>query len=170
MMRGGVIIKADYLEHDELNTVLDLLMPRNRLICLVMLFSGLRVSDVVGLKKEQIIKQRFNVRERKTGKSIRVYIPDKLKTEILAQSGDIYAFEGNSGAPITRQAVWKDLKRAQKACRLRVNAAPHSFRKNFAVEVYKKYGLSRAQARLNHDNAAVTLLYAMADKLRGAKK
>lgn len=163
-------IRADYLKHDELNTVLDLLMPRNRLICLVMLFTGLRVSDTVQLKKSQIEKQRFSIRETKTKKSVRVYIPERLKNEILAQSGKIYAFENpRSGGHVTRQAVWKDLNRAKRACRLRANATPHTFRKNFAVEVFKKYGLSKTQQKLNHDNPAVTLLYAMADKLRDFK-
>lgn len=163
-------IKSEYLKHDELNTVLDLLMPRNRLICLVMLFTGLRVSDAVRLKTEQIEKQRFTIREIKTKKSVKVYIPEKLKNQILAQSGKIYAFENpRSGGHITRQAVWKDLNRAKRACRLKANATPHSFRKDFAVEIFKKYGLSKTQEKLNHDNAAVTLLYAMSDKLREEK-
>ena len=58
------------------------------------------------------------------------------------------------------------MKRAAKALRLDVNLTPHSARKGYAVELMRKYGdLDRVRRALNHDNAGVTLIYAMADKL-----
>ena len=64
-----------------------------------------------------------------------------------------------------RQAVWKDVKRAAAALRLTANAAPHSARKVYAVELLRKYGdIDRVRRALNHGGLEVTLIYAMADK------
>lgn len=161
---------VEYLKRSELSTVLDLLTPTNRRICLVMLSSGLRVSDVVGLTTEQIKKQRFTVKEIKTKKSRRVFLPKSLQAELLPHCGKVWAFEGRTPEfHRSRQAVWKDLKRASRACRLPANVGAHSMRKDFAVEYYAKHGLKKTQAELLHDNPAVTLLYCLSDKLREDK-
>jgi site-specific recombinase XerC len=63
------------------------------------------------------------------------------------------------------------MKRAARAFRLKVNAGPHSARKVYAVELMRKYGdLEKVRRALNHDSAAVTLLYALADMQRSTKK
>jgi site-specific recombinase XerD len=70
----------------------------------------------------------------------------------------------------TRQAVWKDVKRAAAALCLIANAAPHSARKVYAVELLRKYGdIDRVRRALNHGGLEVTLIYAMADKQLTAK-
>ena len=61
------------------------------------------------------------------------------------------------------------MKRAAHALRLNCNAAPHSARKVYAVELLKKYGdVERVRRALNHSSVEVTLIYAMADKLHDA--
>ena len=70
----------------------------------------------------------------------------------------------------TRQAVWKDVKRAAAAFRIPQNVAPHSFRKVFAVELMKKYGdIEKVRRALNHNSESVTLIYALADQQLQAK-
>ena len=74
------------------------------------------------------------------------------------------------GKHSTRQAVWKDVKRAAAAARLTANAAPHSARKVYAVKLLEKYGdIDRVRRALNHGGIEVTLIYAMADKRLSAK-
>ena len=88
---------------------------------------------------------------------------------ILAQAGPIYAFSGrlDGRRHRTRQAVYKDIRRAATAFRLREHISPHSLRKFYAVEQYKRTGgnLKRVQELLQHDSEAVTAIYAMADAL-----
>ena len=150
------------------------LTPENRLVVEVMLSTGLRVSDVLNLRTEQVRRgQRLTVRERKTGKSRRVYIPRALWQRLLAQAGRLYVFEGRRDwkKPRTRQAVWRDLKRAQAVFGGRsigkdVNIGCHSARKVYAVEDYHRTGsLQHTGRALNHDAAHVTttMLYALAD-------
>lgn len=163
-------VKTEYLLRREVGHVLAALTPRNRLIAQVCLHTGLRVGDVVSLKTSQI-KRMFVVREAKTGKVRRVGLPDSLARQVLAQAGPEWAFPGSGKTGHqTRQAVWKDIKRAAKAFRLPQNVGPHSLRKVYAVELLAKYGdLQRVQRALNHSDQAVTLIYAMADRLLDAK-
>lgn len=154
----------------KLELVCDLLMPQNALIARVMLVTGLRVGDVLSLTPEQI-KRTMCVVERKTGKARRVSMPQALCDAILAQSSRAWAFPSprDPCRHKTRQAVWADIKRAQRACRLPVNLGTHSMRKAYAVHLMRRYhDLSKVQAALQHDRPEVTMLYAMADKLCGA--
>ena len=68
-------MRSSYVEPTPMGLVLAALQPANRLVFEVMLATGLRVGDVLGLRTEQIERQRFTVRESKTGKTRRVYIP-----------------------------------------------------------------------------------------------
>lgn len=168
----GRTMRTDYIDGQALELALALLMPQNRLICRVALHTGLRIGDVVAMRTEQI-KARPTIREAKTGKSRRVYLPAALLREIKAQAGPEWAFPGAAGSKTghkTRQAVWADLKRAQRAARLPLNLGPHSLRKTYAVRQFQKTGdLGAVQRALNHDDQAVTLLYAMADHLSAGK-
>ena len=161
-------MKTAFLLDSQLDLILAALTEGNRLAAQVMLHTGLRVGDVVGLRADQI-SGRFSVREQKTGKSRRVSIPPWLVEAILAHSaGSEWAFPSpkDPSKHRTRQAVWSDIKRAQKAFRLPVNAGSHSLRKVYAVDLMRRYGdIRRVQRALNHDNETVTLLYAMADQL-----
>lgn len=143
-------------------------MPDNRRVLQVMLRTGLRVGDVLNLKREQLGRQ-FTVIEQKTGKRKRVGLPDWLADEIRRAAGDsAWAFPSPQDPEKhrTRQAVWKDLKRASQLLRVPVNVGTHSMRKSYAVDLMAKYGdLEKVQRDLNHGSPLVTALYAMADKL-----
>ena len=161
---------TEYLLHRELGHVLAALTPSNALVMRVCLHTGLRLGDVLSLRTEQLALQ-FWIREAKTGKRRRVNLPRPLLDAVRAQAGSGWAFPGREpGQHRTRQAVWKDVKRAAKAFRLPQNVGPHSARKVYAVELLGKYGdIRRVQRALNHSNPAVTMIYAMADKLYTAK-
>lgn len=142
-------------------------MPQNRLIMQLAIHTGLRVGDVINLHSDQL-KPRVTVKERKTGKGKRITIPAQLLRAIKAQAGEVWAFPGRDPEkPKTRQAVWKDVKRAAAAMRLPVNVGPHTMRKVYAVRKLAASGgdLAAVSRALNHSDMAVTLLYAMADHL-----
>lgn len=167
-MRSGYIVK------EELNHVLSALMPANRLACEISLATGLRMGDVLLLRREQLQKgQRFTVREQKTGKTRRVFLPQTLHRRALSMAGSVYVFEGrlNGRKPRTRQAVYKDLMRAAGLFRLREHISPHTCRKVWAVNAYRESGgdLEKVKKLLNHDSEAVTMLYALADQMAKRK-
>ncbi len=181
-------MRTDWANDRQMHCVLMALMPVNRLILEVCLSTGLRVSDVCELKRAQLIGQRFTVREKKTGKSKRVYISADLYWRLVRNSGDIYIFEGRGGKNRhrTRQAVWRDVKRAAAfftksgLISRKQNIAPHTTRKCAAVAAMQTGGYDKAKRLLNHSTSdkSVTMLYALADSLtsvnmpkkRGAKR
>lgn len=167
--------RSSYVEPTSLGLVLAALQPANRLVFEVMLATGLRVSDVLNIKTAQVERQRFTVREQKTGKSRRVLIPKELQLRILQQAGRLYAFEGRCDwrKHRTRQAVWLDCSRCARFFQHggavpKGTVSPHSARKVYAVDEYHRTGdLDAVRQKLNHDPAhvATTLLYALSDKL-----
>lgn len=167
--------RSSYVEPTALGLVLAALQPANRLVFEVMLATGLRVGDVLALTTTQIERQRFTVREQKTGKTRRVWIPAKLQLQVLQQAGRLYAFEGRYDwrKHRTRQAVWKDCARCARFFQHsgavpKGTVSPHSARKVYAVDEYHRTGdLDAVRQKLNHDPAhmATTLLYALSDKL-----
>ena len=161
---------TEYLLQREVDQVLDLLTVENRLVMRVLLHTGLRISDVLNWKPEQL-KPNFWITEQKTGKRRQVGLPVALLDDLREASGKNWVFPGSDPAKHrTRQAVWKDVKRAAAAARLTANAAPHSARKVYAVELLERYGdIDRVRRALNHGGLEVTLIYAMADKRLRAK-
>lgn len=164
-------MRVEYLLEREVDQILSMLTEKNALIMRVAIHTGLRISDVLSLRTENL-RSHFWVTEQKTGKRRQVGLPDPLLSDIRNQAGKEWAFESpKTGRPQTRQAVWKDVKRAAKALRLAQNVGPHSARKVFAVELMEKYGdLERVKRALNHSSDTVTMLYALADKQLVSKK
>lgn len=158
-------MKTEYLLNREVDEVLAMLMPANALVMRVALHTGLRVGDVLALKTAQLAP-RFWVTESKTGKRRQIGLPEPLLSDLKKCAGDQWVFPGKDPENHrTRQAVWKDVKRAVKALRLPQNVGPHSARKVYAVELLQKYGdIERVRRALNHGSESVTLIYALADK------
>lgn len=136
-------MRADYVAEEEMQHLLAALMPQNRLALEVSMATGLRIGDVLAMQVQKVRESkdgRLTVRESKTGK--------------------------------TRQAVYKDLARAAMLYRLPklLHVSPHTARKVYAVEQYRRTGdLKRVQRLLQHDNESVTAIYAMADYLTARK-
>lgn len=158
-------MRTEYLLEREMERVLDLLTDENRLVMRVCLHTGLRVGDVLQLRPEQL-RPNFWITEQKTGKRRQVGLPEPLLSDLRDAAGKAWVFPGaDPRKHRSRQAVWKDVKRAASACRLTANAAPHSARKVYAVNLLQRYGdIERVRRALNHGGIEVTLLYAMADK------
>lgn len=138
--------------------------------------SGLRIDDVLSLPASAAEKQSFTVTEKKTGKRrhIRWHSDTRKFAQSYAQShGKTFLFPHRTKADRhrTRQAVWKDLKRASSLFRFDFNFAPHSLRKYRAVEIYRRTGsLEKVKAEFLHEDIAVTVLYALADFLTEERK
>lgn len=163
---------SEYLLFEQMEHVFAALTPANRLVCRVCVATGLRVGDVVQLRTADL-KPQFWITEQKTGKRRRVNLTAALLAELKDQAGKVWVFEGCKGPDHhrTRQAVWRDVKRAAKAFRLPQNVSVHSLRKVWAVDKLEKArgNLAVVQRGLNHSDQATTMIYAMAYQLYQAK-
>lgn len=163
-------MRTEYLLDREVDLVLAALTDTNRLVMRTALHTGLRIGDVLALKPQQL-KPHFWVTEQKTGKARQVGLPEPLLSDLKNHAGEHWVFPGrNPMKHHTRQAVWKDVKRAAEAFRLRQNVAPHSMRKVYAVDLMRKYGdIEKVRRALNHSSETVTMIYALADAQLAAK-
>lgn len=163
-------MRTEYLLQREVDLVLAALTETNRLVMRTALHTGLRVGDVLKLQPHEL-RPHFWVTEDKTGKRRQVGLPEPLLSDLRNHAGEFWVFPGrNPRKHHTRQAVWKDVKRAAQAFRLPQNVAPHSFRKVYAVELMKKYGdIEKVRRALNHNSESVTMIYALADQQLQAK-
>lgn len=153
--------------------ILAALTYENRLAITVSLITGLRIGDVLNLRSRDLLRDRFTITEEKTLKRRTIRLPDKLRDELQSIAGKIYVFENRLTARKhrTRQAVYKDIKRAAKAFRIKSNISCHTARKVYAVTEYKKdFSVARVKKLLNHSSEAVTMIYAIADELTERKK
>lgn len=125
--------------------------------------TGLRVTDIVEMKKTALKIKEPTIKERKTGKSKRIYIPKKLRDQLIEYSkkNKEYIFESHSQTGhITRQAVWKHFKSKAKEIGIEINIGTHTMRKNKVYNLMEKgKDYKYIKNKLNHDNLADTLLY-----------
>lgn len=135
----------------------------------VSLATGLRLSDVLNMRTDKLA-ERMTIRQLKTGKTRRIRLPVELYRRCLSQAGKVWVWEGRTDwrKHRSRQAVYKDIKRAARLFRLPADlqVSPHTARKVYAVTAYQHSGsLRHVQQLLQHESEAVTMLYAMADEL-----
>ena len=164
-------MRSEFVSPEMIEHVLWALTPQNRLVCRVCLKTGLRVGDVLNLRTSAL-RERISITEQKTGKKRTCYIGKSLLSDLKDQAGEVFVFEHryDVNKHKTRQAVYADLKRAAKAFRVKENLSPHSLRKVYAVELFRKSGdLEKVRQALNHDSDVVTVIYALADALQRKK-
>ena len=160
-------VPREYMEH-----ILALCTVENEEALRVSMDYGARIGDVLSMRTEAARSGRWNYREQKTGKRRRVRLSAAHRQRLLSIAGKVYVFSHRLDwtKHRTRQAVYKDLRRAAEAFRV-VGVSPHTERKIYSVEQYKKSGgnMKKVQKLLNHSDEAVTVLYALADTISKAK-
>lgn len=164
-------MRTRYLSKPIFNALLLLLMPENAEALRLSLDYGMRISDVLRIPTAAMQAGHWSFKELKTGKRRRVKF-SRIHQEIsLAFAGKIYVFEHRTdpNKHRTRQAVYKDISGLANRLGYR-GIAPHTARKIYAVEAYKRtHDLEKVKHLLNHSDAAVTALYALADQMEKAK-
>lgn len=146
---------------------LRLLCPENALAMRICCETGLRIDDVLSLRPKILERDRFSVMEKKTGKRRIIRLSAETRRLCLRETGDYYIFPGRDDARKhrTRQAVWKDLKRAAVSLRLPGNVTPHSARKMYADYLYRSTNgnIEAVKKALNHSSSEVTYFYYLCD-------
>lgn len=161
-------MKSDYIFKRKFESILDALTLENRIALEVSLHTGLRISDVLNLRSCKL-SARMTIRELKTLKNKKIRINVELLEQMYSIAGKVFVFEGRNDPkkPRTRQAVYKDIKRACECFRIKnLQISPHTARKIYAVDKYKNgVSISKIRELLNHSSEAVTMLYALADEI-----
>ena len=139
---------------------------RDYILFLVMLHTGLRISDVIKLRVKDVFnKNSFEIREQKTSKCKEVQISNKLKRELKEYCKDKcaeeYLIKSRNGFNnhLKRDRCYKIIKEAAEKNGIK-RIGCHSTRKAFGRKYYKKYGdIEELRKYFNHSNSAITLRY-----------
>lgn len=127
-----------------------------RAFVLVLLFSGLRIRDVVTLSKDKIKDEKLFLRTAKTGTHVSVPLP-AVCLDALSQITTARYFWSGNGLPKTRVANYQyALKKVFEAAKVPDGHA-HRFRDTFAVELLLAgVPIDRVSILLGHSSVKVT--------------
>ncbi len=168
----------DVLTIDEVKSLLDAPEPNNPsgardAAMLELLYAaGLRVSELIGLKLQDVNLSAGYVRVLGKGAKERVvpigqYAQQKIirytagaRAALLKGSISVYLFVARAGKPLSRQGFWKLIKRYGLRAGLRKVITPHTLRHSFASHLLEGGADLRAvQTMLGHADIATTQIY-----------
>lgn len=163
-------MRADYINPAVYGRVYHLLTYENALALRFSLETGLRISDVLKTEVDDLQGRTLTFTAQKTGKEGKKILSADLSRRLRQISGVKWIFTGRFGnKPRTRQAVWKDVKKAAALLNIKDNLSVHSARKTYAVDVFHERGFAAAQKELQHSRIDNTMLYVFSDVLKGGK-
>lgn len=142
---------------------------KNKVIYELGISTGLRISDIIRLKKHILSVKEPTIKEKKTKKSKRFYIKSDLRKDLnkIAESSlnefIFYSAKSKSGH-ISRQAVWKAFKIAANKANIKINIGTQSMRKRYAKNLNYNHSYKYIQNKLNHDNISTAMLYCMDER------
>lgn len=162
-------MRTDYLNPQLYNRLYSCMTYENVLALRVSLETGLRIDDVLSLRACQIVRRTICGTAEKTDKPYKKTISADLAKRLSAltpnKGGYIFPHRLDPMRHRTRQAVWSNMKNAAALMGVKLNAAPHSARKTYAVEMFKDKGLEQTRKELQHDKISTTMIYAFSDML-----
>lgn len=145
---------------------------RDWLLFVLGINSGLRVSDLLALKVDDVKdRSRIKLREKKTGKFKDFPVSDNCKKAIREYldatglvTGPLFPSRKTVGCrgtgAISRQQAYKALREAARAIGIDAAIGTHTLRKTFGYWAYQKgVDVTRIQQLLNHSSQSVTLRY-----------
>ena len=169
---------ADYLVwSDAMNLIRKLAKDENYKMSLLIAlgcFTGLRISDILALRWEQILStEEFTIIEKKTGKKRVLRLNPQLQQHIRECYEQIQPIGlktpilvSQKGTVFTIQRINVILKEIKRKYRLKVkNFSCHSLRKTFGRQVYNmnsensELALVKLMELFNHSSIAITKRY-----------
>jgi len=167
-------------EIDEIINSVDVSQPfgqRNRAIMEVLYSCGLRVSELVNLRFQDLFldeeyikvegkgsKQRLVPISRKAIREIRNYLPDRDKIKVKKGFEDC-VFLSKRGTSLSRIMIFHFIKEQAELCGIRKNISPHTFRHSFATHLLAGgANLLAIQQMLGHEQITTTEIYTHIDR------
>lgn len=177
-----------YLTIEQVSQLLELpnlknpLGLRDKAVLELMYATGLRISEVIGLKSDNLYMEDMFLRVVGKGGKERV-VPfgeqarDHLRNYLTAgrqlllkKKVNDYIFLNRFGDPLTRMGLWKVIKGYAKTLGVYATLTPHTLRHSFATHLLERGAdLRSIQLMLGHANISTTEIYTYVAKSRVKK-
>ena len=169
------------IEINQLIDAIDLSRPegmRNKAMLEILYGSGLRVSELTGLKLSNLYldidfikitgkgnKERLVPIGSEAIKYLRLYIHE-IRVHIPVKSGnEDFVFLNRRGSPLSRVMVFLIIKDLAQMAGIKKNISPHTFRHSFATHLIEGGADLRAvQEMLGHESITTTEIYTHLDR------
>ncbi|MBN3039268.1 MAG: site-specific tyrosine recombinase XerD [Candidatus Omnitrophica bacterium] len=152
---------------------------RDKAVLEIMYATGMRVSEVVNLKLNNVNmdmgfvkcigkgqKERIIPLGKYASQALTRYI-EKARPAILKQKNDPSLFISRLGRKISRQSFWKAIKTYAKKSKIKKDITPHTLRHSFATHLLERGAdLRTVQEMLGHSDISTTQLYTHINKER----
>ncbi len=177
-----------YLTMDQVEELLEspdrsrVIGRRDKAVLELMYATGLRISEVIGLRLDNLYLEEGFVRVLGKGSKERVvpfgekageYLAEYLKSSrpiLLHKRVNDYVFLNRSGEKLTRQGLWKVIKGYGKMLGISTTLTPHTLRHSFATHLLEKGAdLRSIQLMLGHASISTTEIYTYVAKSRVKK-
>jgi len=135
---------------------------RNRLMFVLGINTGLRISDILMLTAQDVHnKQHIEVREKKTGKVRQIKINQNLQAELTSYFKCYKCEESQKKIfDISRVQAYRIINGAARTVGLLDRIGTHTLRKTFGYHHYQKHkDVAILQNIFNHSSPSVTLRY-----------
>lgn len=160
-------MRTNYIDPATVAKIASCLKGNSKIIWLLMNDTGLRISDAVKLRYNQIdSKGQIHYRACKTGKTGIIRVSGEVLALLGSRRDDAYVFKSvkNPQKHIDRSTVFRHIKTACKKAGIDAEGiACHSARKAFAVRDFRENGLGQTMHDLQHSSPATTLFYSLSD-------
>ncbi|MBF0385711.1 MAG: site-specific tyrosine recombinase XerD [Candidatus Omnitrophica bacterium] len=152
---------------------------RDKAILELFYASGVRVSELVSLKTENInlevgylrclgkgSKERIIPVGKRAQEAVRNYL-EKVRPKLAKNGFEQYLFLSRLGKKISRQSVWKIIKIYGKKANVKKEIKPHTLRHSFATHLLEHGAdLRSVQEMLGHSDISTTQIYTHVDRER----
>lgn len=150
---------------------------RDRAILELMYASGLRVSEVVELKKVSVNlesgfvkctgkggKERIVPLGKAAGKALSRYL-NVVRDKLSKKTADDHLFLSKLGRKISRQSLWKMIQKYTQKAGIKKHITPHTLRHSFATHLLEGGAeLRGVQEMLGHADISTTQVYTHINK------
>lgn len=151
---------------------------RNYILIMTGTYTGLRISDILKLKVQDVYKKKYiDIRETKTKKRNLIEINPELRKAYneycVGMDEEEYLFRKEKiNKPISRTMAWKIMKDIGDRFGIE-HLGTHTLRKTFGFHYYKKTGdIATLMQMYNHSKESITLKYIgiTQDKMNQARR
>jgi integrase/recombinase XerD len=168
----------EFLSADDVRLLLDqpdpttLLGMRDQTMLELLYATGLRVSELVSLRTQQIDFQGNFLTAKGKGSKVRAvpfgrWARERLfcymrefRPRLLKGKTSPFLFVNRSGGALTRQGFWKLIRRYALAAGIEKRVSPHTLRHSFATHLLERGAdLRSVQSMLGHADISTTQIY-----------